>query len=263
MGVVKITFDGSNVSAKQDADINYHVTGLVPAGIIKGLGDELKATTSNNYIFIQSGYVQIYGRRIYVEANSSVYISLDSTKYGYVVIQVDLSTNTVSLTKVENTSTYPTLTQQNLATSGTIYQMPIARYTKTTTSLTLDTSFSPTVIPTTMSVANAAYDDAVSYVNTYRTMYSKICSKNYDSDVYLSTEQAETKADTYFICKMSTGQIIGFPGSGISDLSSYTCSYTVGGTSYNVIVGYSKNNKSISLTCSNTSHYVADLYGIR
>lgn len=141
MGVVKITFDGSNVSAKQDADINYHVTGLVPAGIIKGLGDELKATTSNNYIFIQSGYVQIYGRRIYVEANSSVYISLDSTKYGYVVIQVDLSTNTVSLTKVENTSTYPTLTQQNLATSGTIYQMPIARYTKTTTSLTLDTWF--------------------------------------------------------------------------------------------------------------------------
>ena len=94
-------------------------------------------------------------------------------------------------------------------------------------------------------------------------MYSKICSKNYDSDVYLSTEQAETKADTYFICKMSTGQIIGFPGSGISDLSSYTCSYTVGGTSYNVIVGYSKNNKSISLTCSNTSHYVAYLYGIR
>ena len=42
MGVVKITFDGSNVSAKQDADINYHVTGLVPAGIIKGLGDYLK-----------------------------------------------------------------------------------------------------------------------------------------------------------------------------------------------------------------------------
>ena len=31
MGLVKITFDGSSVSSKQDADINYHVTGLVSA----------------------------------------------------------------------------------------------------------------------------------------------------------------------------------------------------------------------------------------
>ena len=37
MGLVKITFDGSNVTSKQDADINFHVTGLVPAGIIRGI----------------------------------------------------------------------------------------------------------------------------------------------------------------------------------------------------------------------------------
>ena len=85
MGLVKITFDGSSVSSKQDADINYHVTGLVSAGIIRGLGAELKTSVSNNYITFKDGYVQIYGRRIYVEEGSSVYISLDSTKNGYVV----------------------------------------------------------------------------------------------------------------------------------------------------------------------------------
>ena len=58
MGLIKITFDGSSVSSKQDADINYHVTGLVPAGIIRGLGSELSYTASNNYITFQDGYVQ-------------------------------------------------------------------------------------------------------------------------------------------------------------------------------------------------------------
>ena len=77
MGLVKITFDGSSVSSKQDADINYHVTGLVAAGIIRGLGKELQCSVSNNYITFKDGYVQIYGRRIYVEEGSSVYISLD------------------------------------------------------------------------------------------------------------------------------------------------------------------------------------------
>ena len=89
MGLVKITFDGSSVTSRQDADINYHVTGLVQAGIIRGLGKELEYSISNNYITFQDGYVQIYGRRIYVESGSQVYVSLDSTKYGYVIITVN------------------------------------------------------------------------------------------------------------------------------------------------------------------------------
>ena len=40
MALVKITFDGSSVSSKQDADINYHLTGLKADGVIRGLGGE-------------------------------------------------------------------------------------------------------------------------------------------------------------------------------------------------------------------------------
>ena len=147
MALQKITFDGSSVTSKRDADINHHLGGLVPAGIISGLGNECSVSVSNNYITFKDGYVQIYGRRIFVESGSQVYISLDSTKYGYVVVEVNLSSNTVSLKSVETTSTsYPSLTQQNLMTSGTLYQFPIAKYKKTSSSITLTSGFTPTYI---------------------------------------------------------------------------------------------------------------------
>ena len=142
MALQKITFDGSSVSSKKDADINHHLGGLVRAGIIEGLGNECKVSVSNNYITLQDGYVQIYGRRIYVEAGSQVYVSLDSTKYGYVVVEVNLNTNSVALKAIEvSSSSYPSLTQEDLSKTGTLYQFPIAKYKKSSSSITLDTNF--------------------------------------------------------------------------------------------------------------------------
>lgn len=147
MALQKITFDGASVTSKKDADLNHHLGGLIPAGIISGLGNECSVSVANNYITFQDGYVQVYGRRIYVEAGSQVYVSLDSTKYGYVVVEVNLSSNTVNLKTIETTSTsYPTLTQQDLSKTGTLYQFPIAKYKKTTSSITLTSGFTPTYI---------------------------------------------------------------------------------------------------------------------
>lgn len=194
MGLVKITFDGSSVSAKQDADINHYLGGLVPAGIIRGLGDELQITSSNNYIYFKSGYVQIYGRRIYVEPNSNVYISLDSTKYGYVVIQVNLSSNFVSLTKLEtSSSSYPSLTQQNLLNGGTIYQMPIAKYSKTTTSLTIQ-PFDRPFIENALPIANQALAKA----NSLTLKQKRVWKKTYDdSNANLSTIHMDISSIPY------------------------------------------------------------------
>ena len=173
-----------------------------------------------------------------------------------------MSDNSVQLTKVESASTYPSLTQQNLTTGGSIYQMPIAKYTKTASSLTLDTSFAPTKIDTPLAVANDGYDRAISYINNYRSIYTKK-GYIYSSTISLWTDEHDTKNKTYFIAKMSTGHIIGFPGNAISSLSSYTCSYCDGGTNYSVVVSYSESSKYISFTCSNTRHYIAQLIGIR
>lgn len=168
MAVVKITFDGSSVSASQDAVLNHFLCGEIPAGILEGIGSELSYSVSNNYITFQDGYIQVYGRRIYVQPASQVYISLDSTKYGYVIIDVNLSTNNATLTKVEASSTYPTLTQDNLLNGGVRYQFPIAKYTKNTSSITLQ-SFNRIMIPTPLAQAQTGYIDAIEFLeNNYK-----------------------------------------------------------------------------------------------
>lgn len=198
MALQKITFDGSSVTSKRDADINHHLGGLVPAGIISGLGNECSVSVSNNYITFQDGYVQIYGRRIYVEANSQVYVSLDATKYGYVVIEVNLSNNTVSLKSVETTSTsYPSLTQQNLMTSGTLYQFPIAKYKKTTSSITLQT-FTPTYIMCGLREVKlvrktkyALLEDPVNYEEVREVAFD-ISDVPYDAIMFISFSSVDT-----------------------------------------------------------------------
>lgn len=264
MGLVKITFDGSSVSSKQDADINYHVTGLIPAGIIRGLGAELSYSASNNYITFQDGYVQIYGRRIYVEAGSQVYVSLDSTKYGYVIITVNLSTNTATLGIAEtSSSSYPTLTQQNLHSGGTIFQMPIAKYSKTTTSLTLQT-FTRTYIETPLSVAQSGYDNAVDYVDEYYSAYNwKGSWYSNKTTVYLTDAQWASYNRTMFILHLNIGITVCVPGRFISETSAFTVDYYYEGTMYTISTGSSSTSETLIFTCSDASHYIKNIYGIR
>lgn len=263
MGLVKITFDGSSVSSKQDADINYHVTGLVAAGIIRGLGKELQCSVSNNYITFKDGYVQIYGRRIYVEEGSSVYISLDSTKNGYVVITVDLVNNTAILDKVESSSGFPTLVQENLHNGGRTYQMPLAKYSKNTTSIQL-VNFERTYIETPLSVAEAGYENAVTYIEDRMKPYN--WKGNWSSNTttcYLTSLQYATYPDTMFVLHISCGVTVCVPGRFISALSNFTVEYVYGGTAYIISTTCDKTNEYIQFKTSNTSHYIKTIYGVR
>ena len=264
MGLIKITFDGSSVSSKQDADINYHVTGLVPAGIIRGLGSELSYTASNNYITFQDGYVQIYGRRLYVEAGSQVYVSLDSTKYGYVVITVNLLNNTATLGVAESSSSaYPTLTQENLHKDGNTYQMPIAKYSKTTTSLSLQ-PLERTFIETPLSVANTGYDRAVDYLEDYYDSYNwKGSWTSNKSNIYLTESQWSTYNKTMFILHLNIGVTVCVPGRFISATSSFTVDYYYNGKMHTISTGCSSSSKYLIFTCSDTSHYIRNVYRIR
>lgn len=263
MGLVKITFDGSSVSSKQDADINYHVTGLVSAGIIRGLGAELKTSVSNNYITFKDGYVQIYGRRIYVEEGSSVYISLDSTKNGYVVITVDLVNNTAILDKVESSSGFPTLVQENLHSGGRTYQMPLAKYSKNTTSIQL-INFERTYIETPLSVAERGYDDAVVHMETYYDPYNwKGDWYSNKSNIYLTQAQWDTYPKTMFILHLNLGITVCVPGRFISATSNFTVDYYYNGKMYTISTGSSSSSKYLIFTCSDSSHYIKNVYGVR
>ncbi|MCU0104446.1 hypothetical protein N7603_02095 [Acholeplasma vituli] len=144
MALRKITFDGATVSSKDDADINYHLFDLIPAGIIKGLGNEIPVSAGNNTITFGSGYLQIYGRRIFMEPNTQISITLDATRNGYIAVDINLAQNTLELTRIEISSGWPTLIQNNLSNSIGRYQFAIAKYSKTPTSLSLDASFAAT-----------------------------------------------------------------------------------------------------------------------
>lgn len=259
MGLIKITFDGSSVSAKQDADINYHLTGLVPAGIIRGLGGDLAISASNNYITFQSGYVQIYGRRIFVEAGSQVYISLDGTKYGYVVITVNLSNNSVNLGIVEGSS-YPSLTQQNLATGGTTYQMPIARYSKTATSLSVDTSFVRAFIETPLSVADSGYSKAVDYVNNKYSSWARVYADE-STDTSWKYRNMNFSSGVVLV-NINDEVIIPVPGNFIDNHSNGFLYYVLGTSIYKL--GVSKINSSdFVLSTSTASHKIKSITCIR
>lgn len=154
MAVQKITFDAASVSSKMDADINHFLTSGVN-GIFYSILGRCQCSTSNNYISFQSGYVQAYGRRIYIESGTKISVSLDGTAYGYVIVKIDLGNNAVTLEKKEASSSYPTLTQQDLMNGGLIYELPLCRYSKTSSSVTLDSSYDPPYIYTDQTNINS------------------------------------------------------------------------------------------------------------
>lgn len=123
-----------------DSDINYFRNGNAEVGVLalKFNGKTpLTATISNNNIYFSKGYIEIYGRRIVIEDSTSVYVSLDKIAYGYVIIDIDLESNSCELKCLEGTTTtYPALTQENLYDGvGKVYQYPIFKYYKTTSSI--------------------------------------------------------------------------------------------------------------------------------
>jgi len=140
MAVKKITFDGGNVTANMDADINYLNSSKIAEGVFDLSFDgvnPLTITVANNNIYISKGYIEVYGRRILIEDRTSVYISMDRVAYGSVVVEIDLDSDSVELKAIEGTSSaYPTLTQENLFDGGKIYQFNICNFYKTTSSIT-------------------------------------------------------------------------------------------------------------------------------
>lgn len=137
MSIKKLTFDGALNSAKNDALFNYFLLNK-QNGIFKGLGGNIAARVSNSQIIFSDGFVSAYGRRVYVENNTSITLSLDSNKYGLIVLRINTSANTATLTNLEGSSTsYPTPTQEDLAVDDGIYDVVLCEYYKTASSLTI------------------------------------------------------------------------------------------------------------------------------
>lgn len=138
MALKKLTFDEALNTAKDDAYFNWYLTNKTN-GVFYDLGDRCDASSSNGKITFKDGFASIYGRRVYIENGTSVSVSLDGTKKGYVVLRVDTVNNTAALATKEGTSSnYPNLSKTNLLEGDGTFELPLVGYTKTTTSLILD-----------------------------------------------------------------------------------------------------------------------------
>ena len=175
-----------------------------------------------------------------------------------------MNNNTATLGVAESSSSsYPTLTQENLHTTGRVYQMPIAKYSKTTTSLTLQ-PLERTYIETPLSVANAGYSKAVNYIeNNYSAYNWKGSWTSNTSIIYLTSEQYATYQDTMFILHISCGVTVCVPGRFISATSAFTVEYIYGGTTYIISTGCDNTKEYLQFRTSATSHYIKNIYGVR
>ena len=140
MGIQKITFDGASVSAKMDADL-YHFLFSNRIGILSGIKNSVSFTLANNTITFQDGYIAVYGRLIYIENNTQIAVSPDSAKSGYVILGVNTSSNEVTIYLKEQTGSYPSLTRTNLLNTAGLFEFVLCAYTKTTTSVQLNTTY--------------------------------------------------------------------------------------------------------------------------
>ena len=248
MAIQKITFDAASVSSKMDADINHFLTSGV-SGIFYGILGRCQASVSNNYISFQNGYVQVYGRRIFVESGTKISVSLDGSAYGYVIIKINLGDNSISLEKKEASSAYPTLTQNDLMNGGLIYEFPLCRYTKTSSSITLDSNYDPPYIKNDQTKINEKGTEVRNNISSsYGPLWDAWSSLSYGS-CYVFTGITSLNAYDGIISVYVGGTNVLF------------CGASVGGSGG--IVHYRYNGQDCTLSCQLTSSklYVEDSRG--
>lgn len=259
MALRKITFDGNQVSSKDDADFYYHLLDLNAAGVIKGLYNNCTVTAGNNLLTLAKGVVAVYGRLILIESNSQVAITLDSTKYGYLALKVDLSTNSVTLYVKENASAYPSLTQNDLHNTTGVYEVPLARYIKTATSITLDTSFK---VPTINNLSTRLESLDTSIKNYVEQNYGPMLLtplSGYGATIAKYSVSSLNLNRTLFTVRLNNQVTLTFSGRLISSSSLSNISYLYLQTSYYFVVEYTSGNILLYSSTTDYGHRVADV----
>ncbi len=252
MGLVKLTFDGAMNTAKHDAFVNAFLTNY-ENGIISGLANNLYYSISNGNVTFRSGYVSVYGRRVFVEEGTTINIALDSNKSGYIVIEINTITNKVDLIKLEATGTYPSLIQTNLLNEDGIYQLPIFAYTKSTTSLQANTSFVPSYIRTNKSNLTTTKNEILA-----ETKRKAIFRTSYSGNTYCFDYGGLTLADALITFQTGT-YIVTIPGSLVKTSSSQkSISYGVGTLAYSLAI-YT-NAGFLYITTGSSLHTISTIY---
>jgi len=255
MGVQKITFEGGNVTSKIDADLYHHLfSGDV--GILQNLKGECQFTLANNTITFSDGYISIYGRVIYVENLTTIGITPDSIKSGYVVLGINTSTNDVTIYLKEQAGGYPSLTITNLLTTDGLYEFVLCAYTKTTTSVTLNNSFERDYVSKDIVKVN----DLRTEINDKYLPSTRGVTKVSNGVYQMSGTNSGELIQSIIYVVISNNTIVVFPGDllFIGTGSNKTISYRVGSYDYSLDLAYADG--VLTLTCGSAIHEITTIH---
>jgi hypothetical protein len=254
MGLQKITFEGGNVTSKVDSDL-YHFLFSSDVGILKGLKSEISYTLANNTITLSDGYVSVYGRIIYIENQTTIGVTPDSSKFGYVILGVNTTNNSVSLYLKEQTGSYPSLIINNLLVTDGIYELVLCAYSKTTTSVTL-TSYSRKLI----SNDRARVNDLDNQVfNHYLPVRKSLTLVNAGTYRFSGTSSDELRQSILYVT-INNHEVVTFPGEQMFLFvgSNTSVSYRYASGDYSLSVVY--ENGIVTLTTGNTTHNITSVF---
>lgn len=254
MGLQRITFEGGNVTSKIDADL-YHFLFSSDVGILKGLKSECSYTLANNTITFSDGYVSVYGRIIYIENQTTIDVTPDSSKFGYVVLGVDTSDNSANLYLKEQAGSYPSLTVTNLLTTDGLYELVLCAYTKTTTSVTL-TGYSRKLISNDKERVDALDDEIFNHYLPVRKTLTLVSSGTYR---FSGTNSAELRESIIYVT-INNHTVVTFPGEAMFLFvgSNSSISYRYASSDYSLSVVY--QNGTVTLTTGNTTHNITSVF---
>lgn len=255
MGVQKITFEGGNVTSKIDADLYHHLFSL-DVGILQYLKNEIRYTLANNTITFSDGYISIYGRIIYVENQTTIGVIPDSSKSGYIVLGVNSQTNEVSIYKKEQSGGYPSLTTDNLSNVDGLYEFALCAYTKTTTSVTLNSYYVRDYVTiNTKKVDDLSTEITEKYLPKERSL-RKVSGGTYQIS---GTSSNELYRSIVYLTINST-TLITFPGDIIFDEvgSNRNITYRYGDSDFSLSLRY--EGGVLTMTCGNAIHTITSAH---
>ena len=254
MAIQKITFDGASVSAKVDADL-YHFLLSNQVGIIRGFKNQVNHTISSNTITFKDGYVSVYGRLVYVENNTQIKVTLDSSKRGFVVLGINTSNNTATLYLKEQAGSYPSLTTTNLLNGDGLYELVLCAYNKTATSISVDNSYNKRYITNYLDLIDQFRDEVESdgepmQINPTKQSNGVYTVGNLNS--YILTRS--------MISVQLTSAVVTFPGAllFITVGSSGSVNYRHTGADYTLGLNYA--NGTLTISCGSTTHQIHRVY---
>lgn len=101
-------------------------------GVVRGC----ELSNTNNSVTIGAGYFDVKGRFLQILGNETV--SISDNGYYSLICEIDLTKENTSedflqgeIKAISGVSSYPTLTQQDINSGGTMYQYEFARFRKT------------------------------------------------------------------------------------------------------------------------------------